>query len=119
MATLAAFRVRYPAFAAVDDATVDAWLEEGETEVVGWSEVTQDRGAMAYAAHRLAEQGFGTGVIPAGVTSFKSGTFSTSIGDSVAARTGFYASLYGREYMALMRRNFAGPRLAWTPPSHV
>lgn len=120
MASLSDFRARYPAFAAISDGVVDAWLAEGEAETEAWSEATQDRGSMAYAAHRMAEQGLGTGAAaPAGVTSFKSGTFSAQVSETVASRTGYSATAYGREFIELARRNFAGPRLAWTPPAHV
>lgn len=114
---LAAFRLRYPAFAAVSDDSVTLWLDEGVLEVAAWATDLQDRGAMLYGAHQLASQGLGTGAIPTGATSFKSGTFSLSLSDSAASRTGFNATIYGREYLALARRQFAGPRLAWTPPA--
>lgn len=113
------FRNRYPGFAAVADASVSLWLDEGALEVAAWPILAQDRAAMLYAAHNLAAQGLGAGAIPAGVTSFKSGTFSATVSDSAAGRTGFASTVYGREYLALARRHFAGPRLAWTPPAHV
>lgn len=113
------FRARYSSFAAVADATVQIWLDEAQTETATWSDATRTRGVMLYAAHRLAEQGLGKGAIPAGVTSFKSGTFSASMSESIAGRTGFDATVYGREYLALARRQFAGPRLAWEPPAYT
>ena len=115
--TIADFRARYPAFAAVADASVTYWLTEGFAEVSAWADADQPRGAMAYAAHKLAEQGNG-GATAQGVTGFKSGTFSASISEAAANRTGFHATIYGREFLDLARRSFAGPRLAWTPP-HV
>jgi hypothetical protein len=115
MATLADFRIRYPAFAAVPDATASYWLDEGVLTVAAWRETDQERGSLAYAAHRLAEQGMGEGAIAQGVTSFKSGTFSASISDSAAMRTGFGATIYGREFLDLARRNFAGPRVVVMP----
>ena len=114
--TLADFRTRYPAFAAVADATVQYWLDEGFAEVAAWREADQPRGALAYAAHKLASQ---TGAAPEGVTSFKSGTFSASLSDTAANRTGFAATIYGREFLDLARRSFGGPRLAWTPYANV
>ncbi|MFN3474080.1 MAG: DUF4054 domain-containing protein [Blastomonas sp.] len=113
------FRARYPAFAALDNAAIQVWLDEGETETATWADDTRARAVMLYAAHKLAEGGQGTGNIAAGVTSFKSGTFSATITDAAASRTGFYATVYGREYLDLMRRNFGGPRLAWQPPAYV
>lgn len=117
--TPAQFRARYPAFDALDDAVIQTWLDEGGTETPTWAEDTRARAVMLYAAHRLAESGQGTGNIAAGVTSFRSGSFSATVTDAAASRTGFAATVYGREYMDLMRRNFGGPRLAWQPPAYV
>lgn len=118
-ALLATFRIRYPAFAAVANATVAAWLDEGVLEVSSWPADQRNRATMLYAAHNLASQGLGAGAIPAGVTSFKSGTFSATVSDGLANRTGFGSTAYGREYLALARRYFGGPRLAWNPPAYV
>jgi hypothetical protein len=114
MATLADFRTRYPAFAAVADATVTYWLGEGDDAVVAWRAADQDKGAMAYAAHKLAEQGL-DGSMVGGVTSFKSGTFSAAVSDAAARRTGLHSTIYGREFIQLARRTFAGPRTAVIP----
>ena len=114
--TLSDFRTRYPAFSAVADATVTYWLDEGVGQVAHWREADQFMGALAYAAHKLAEQGMGTGgAIPAGVTSFKSGTFSAGVSDAQASRTGFHDTVYGRDFLHLARRSFAGPRTAVIP----
>jgi hypothetical protein len=105
---------RYPAFAAVDEDTIDYWLAEAASLCAGWSDDTRARGEMAHAAHRMAELGLGgqAGQVPAGVTGFRSGDFAAQVSDSVAARTGYEATVYGREFRQLQRRNFAGPRLA-------
>lgn len=116
-ATLSDFRQRYPAFASVSDVDVLLWLDEGTSETLTWDATTSDRAAMLYAAHKLAEKGMGAGAIPTGVTSFKSGTFSATVSDSLASATGYDATVYGREFAMLRRRNFAGPRMAWTPPA--
>lgn len=111
---LTAFRTRYPAFAAVPDATVQYWLDEALDAVTAWDTTAQNKGALAYAAHRMAEQGLdGSG--PAGVTSFKSGTFSASVSEAAANRTGLHSTVYGREFITLARANFAGPRTAVIP----
>jgi hypothetical protein len=117
--TLAEFRALYPAFDAVGDATVQAWLDKGETETANWPDANRDDGIMLYTAHRLTTQGLGSGAIPAGVTSFKSGTFSATVSDGLASKTGFAATSYGRDYIDLSKRLFGGPRLAWTPPTSV
>lgn len=117
--TLAEFRVRYPAFDAVADATVQTYLDDGVADTTAWPDDIRSRAVMLLAAHHLAEQGLGTGSVMAGVSSFKSGTFSATLSDGAANRTGLSATIYGREYLALARRYFGGPRLAWTPPAHV
>ncbi|HQS96691.1 MAG: hypothetical protein B7Y38_11475 [Sphingomonadales bacterium 28-56-43] len=113
--TSATLKARYTAFATVADATVTYWLGEAAEDCANWSENLRARGEMALAAHRMAEQGIIAGSIPAGVTSFKSGTFSASVSDGVAARTGYDATVYGREFKQLARALFSGPRLAWMP----
>lgn len=115
--TLAIFRLRYPAFAAVSDGAISYRLFEALTAVGdNWSADLQIPARTAWAAHHLAEQGLGAGAVPQGVTSFKSGTFSATVSDSVAGLTGLEATVYGREFVALRRAAFAGPILAWTPP---
>lgn len=114
--TAANLKARFPAFAAVADASVEYWIDEGDEQTGRWPETGRDKAVMAYAAHRMAEQGMGQGVVPAGVTSFKSGTFSATVSDAVAGLTGFDATVYGREFVSLRRRAFFGPVMAWTPP---
>lgn len=113
--TLSEFRAKYPTFAAVADDTVQAWLNDGDGETSAWPERDRAKAVMLYAAHRLSSAGLGTDAVPAGVTSFKSGTFSASLSENAASRTGWAATTYGREYQRLLRRNFGGPRLAWAP----
>lgn len=108
---------RYPAFTTTAEETIDLWLAEAAIECASWPEDVRARAEMAYAAHRMAELGQGAGAIPAGVTSFRSADFSASVDASVASRTGFEASVYGREFTLLRRRAFAGPRTAWSPPA--
>lgn len=115
--TSADLKARYPAFASADDATVALWLAEAAVDCATFPDVVRARAEMAYAAHRLIEVGAVEGAIPAGVTSFKSGTFSATVADGAAARTGFATTVYGQEFITLRRRAFAGPRLAWTPPA--
>ncbi len=110
-------KVRYPAFVDLDDAPITYWLAEAAEDCALFPETTRARAEMAWTAHRLAEQGLGAGAVPQGVTSFKSGTFSATVSDAVAGLTGFDATVYGREFVALRRAAFAGPRMAWTPPT--
>ena len=117
--TPAALKARYPAFAAVLDATVQYWLTDAERYVdQSWRENDYAPALMSRAAHSMAIGGIltsGSAQLPAGITNFKSGTFSATISDAaVQAQTkGDYgATPYGVEFRALQRRNFAGPRLA-------
>lgn len=111
-------KARYPAFAAVADATVQVWLDDAATFAdASWPDADRRTGVMAHAAHRMAELGIGASSVPLGVTSFKSGTFSATVSDKTASATGLDATVYGREFKTLRDRLFRGPRLAWTPPA--
>lgn len=114
---MALFRLRYPAFASVSDGLISYRLYEA-LDIVGdeWPTAQQVIARTAWAAHKLAEAGSISGAVPAGLTSFKSGTFSATVSDGLASATGFDATVYGREFLAMRRAAFAGPRLAWTPP---
>lgn len=118
--TPANLKTRYPAFASVDDPTVQYWLTDAERFVdETWFEKDYAPGLMAVAAHNMALGGIGSGsgvggLAVKGVTSFRSGSFSANIDASVAqaaSKGGWGATSYGGEFEALRRRNFAGPRL--------
>lgn len=113
---LAAFRLRYAAFSGVSDGVVSYWLADAVSNVgSNWPDDAIEPARLAYAAHMLAEQGLGTNASAQGVTALKSGTFSASVSEKQANRTSFNATIYGREYLRLARRNFGTPVLAWTP----
>lgn len=116
--TICDFHARYPAFASVDNLVVQYWLTDAERFVdTTWREADYAPAIMAAAAHNMAAAGLlsgEAGLALKGVSSFKSGTFSASISDaaaSSAAKGGWGATAYGREFERLMHRNFAGPRL--------
>ena len=117
--TVADLQARYPAFADVADATVQIWLNDAARFVdETWLEDDYQPATMAYAAHSMALLGIGAptgaGALPAGVTRFKSGAMDVTLSDSaasIAARGGLDATVYGREFKLLRRRNFSGPRL--------
>jgi hypothetical protein len=117
--TLSEFRALYPAFDAVADVTVDAWLVKGDTETSTWPDPDRPDAVMLFAAHKMASSGLGTGTVASGVTSFKSGTFSATLSDTAASRTGFESTSYGLDYLALRRRNFVAMTTAWTPPGSI
>lgn len=113
---LALFRLRYPAFVAVSDGLISYRLYESLSAVDdGWPTEAQSEARTAWAAHKMAEQGLGTNASAQGVTAFKSGTFSASVSEAQANRTGFDATIYGREYLDLAKRHFGTPILAWNP----
>lgn len=112
---LAAFRLRFQAFAAVPDETVQYWIDD-QTRLIGdnWPSPDNDVAIITLAAHELASQGLGQGTAPAGVTSFKSGTFSVTMSDKSASATGYSSTIYGRQYLAMCQRLFGGVRLVRT-----
>lgn len=117
---LGLFRLRYPAFANVTDGVIGYWLADALRYVDdSWPEADQDPGRLALSAHLMSQAGVLPSAIPAGVTSFKSGTFSATVSDKFASQQGLMASIYGREFLDLRKRAFAGPRLAWDPPASV
>lgn len=112
---LAVFRARFPAFIAVPDAAVEYWITDSERLVgANWPNPDHDIALVTLAAHELASQGLGQGTAPAGVTSFKSGTFSVTMSDRAASATGYSSTIYGRQYLAMCQRIFGGIRLVRT-----
>lgn len=110
---------RYPAFASVAIGTIRMWLTDAERFVdESWPEGDYAAALMSYAAHSMALLGLGASsgaaAIPAGVTRFRSGAMDVSISESAAsaqANGGLDATVYGREFKLLRRRNFGGPRV--------
>jgi hypothetical protein len=115
--------IRYPAFADVDTATIAFWLKDAERFVTtAWSEGDYAAGLMSLAAHNMALNGLGKDSsalagVPAGVTALKSGSLAINMTPEAAnARLagGFGASIYGGEYVSLLKRNRGGPLVADT-----
>lgn len=112
--TASDLQTRYPAFAAVADATVDYWIADAQRVVAtSWAEADYAPGLMALAAHNMALQGLGSagGAIPAGVTRFKSGSMEVAFSDAAAsaqASGGLGATRYGIEFRTMLRRNSGG-----------
>lgn len=117
---LADFRLRYPAFANIDDGQIAYWLAKAGVEVGGnWPSAAIFPAKTALAAHRMVETGALKSAVAAGLTSFRSGDFAATVDSAVAARTGFAATIYGREFARLRRIHFGGPIPAWTPPANT
>jgi hypothetical protein len=116
----ATLRLRYPAFAAVSDATIQYWLTDAERIVTAeWGD-DEEPASFALAAHHMATNRVAglvqdaSAMIPAGVTSFRSAAFSADVSVAAANRTilgGYSSTSYGIEFAAMQRRNFGGPRL--------
>jgi len=115
--------LRYPAFAGVDPATIQYWLTDAERSIdTSWSEGDYAAALMSLAAHNMALAGLGTDSaglagIPAGVTRMKSGSFELGLTEAAAnARStgSLAATRYGQEYVLLLLRNRAGPRVTDT-----
>ncbi len=119
-ATAASLKATFPRFAAVADATVDAWLDRARRSVdQSWTEGDYTYAQELLAAHYMTLEGLGTGteseLNAQGLGDFKSvrsGSFSFTRGDSAdSSATGALGSTaYGRQWYALARANRGGPR---------
>jgi len=121
--TAAAFKLRYRAFASVDDALVDLVIAEGVGAVnEDWVLADQQPGVLAYAAHLLTLDGYG-GIEAGGATidvagpvsAVQVGDVKTTFSDQSQVRYtlrtvsegGLPDTAYGRHYLDLRRRNVA------------
>src|SRR5688572_2133186 len=124
---LADFQAKYVAFTTLTETPYAAWATEAEADITDIYGDQQQRATELLTAHYLALQGIGNGqelgaIAVSGVTSFRSGTFSATISDSVAssrAKGGLSATIYGQQLLRIRRGLFGGPRLAWDPPASV
>lgn len=111
------FKVLYPAFVPVADATVHAWLDKAPVDE-SWFEGDYDAAIMAWTAHQLVMGGIGGGDIAvaaaAGLSRLKSGTLDVSFsgGSSGGSGSGYGSTSYGRLWLELLARNKGGPRIA-------
>lgn len=118
--TAADLKLREPAFALVDDTTVEYWLADAQTIVAtDWIEADYAPAIIAKACHEMAVRGLGastTGAaaLPAGVNRFRSADMDVSISDSVASKSaadGYCSTRYGEDFSRYLRRNVGGARL--------
>jgi hypothetical protein len=111
--TPAEFKVRFPDFAAVADAVVQAALDEAALQVDGsWAGEADIRlGRLLLAAHVLTLDGQGSGAEAAAVAGggfrrMKSGQLELERRDDAGAEPGTLGSTgYGRRFLELMQRN--------------
>lgn len=116
---VAALKMRYPAFAAVDDATIAYWLADaaGGSDA-SWIEGDQQPALLSLAAHRMSVAKVAgiagndvSGFAAAGVTDFQSGSFRARFSDEaikVAVAGGLASTPYGLEYAELLQKNKGG-----------
>jgi len=120
--TAADLKARYPAFAAVADATVDIHIADAATNGVdtSWIEADYSAAICALAAHTMALLGIGEATeaesyARQGVTALRTGNFSASFSDkrvAAASGGGYDATPYGQAYKRLLRKSKGGPQVA-------
>jgi len=121
-------KLRYPAFTGLDDDTIWYWLEDaGRFVDQTWSEGDYAPALIAVAAHNMLDAGVPgiagsdmAGLLAAGVTDFKSGTFQARLSDEAVKQAiagGYESTRPGQEYLRLLARNKGGPRV--TAPGHL
>lgn len=116
---VATLKMRYPAFSAVADETVEYWLTDAQRYVAtSWSEGDYAPGLIAIACHEMighkvagVADGELQALLAAGVTDFQSGGregFRVSFSDAAikdALSSEYAATVPGQEYTRLLRRN--------------
>lgn len=120
--TASELKIRYPAFASVDEDTVDFWIDDAQRIVTeGWIEDDYAPAILSHAAYQMALNGLGAGggavgnLAAMGVTDFRSASMSVSFDAatiSTASKGGYGANRYGNEFAVFLRRNRGGPMLA-------
>jgi hypothetical protein len=116
---LVTFMAAYPAFPTLTEPAYDYWAGKAEGEVGEAFGDQQQDATELLTAHKLALNGIGlapgTSMLTAtGATSFKSGTFSATVSDSVVAQRakgGYSATVYGQQFKAIQAKLFGGPVL--------
>jgi len=111
-----ALQARFPAFADVADATVDAALERARRQVDStWLEDDRAEAEMLLAAHELTLDGLGTGADAkanangaAGFKVMKSADLTLERFDTQSGGDLLSTTLYGQRFKALRRRSHPG-----------
>ncbi len=120
--TPATFKLRFPEFAAVSVDLIQLVLQEAFDEVGDtWLERDRARAQMLLTAHKLTMEGepgrsvsgqgsAGTGAVrrrKVGDVEVEFATPGSVVGGFAA--TGYTATVYGQEYLALLKKNFPSP----------
>ncbi len=112
----------FPAFAAVEAARIQFWLDRAARVVdESWSAEDFGFATMLHAAHEMVLNGLGSGAEAeaaaggaSGFRALRSGALALerfAVGED-AGGPGYGATQYGRQFLPLLRRNRGGPRLA-------
>jgi len=117
--TLAQFIATFPAFITLTQEQYDIYVTRAETRAAVCLGEFYQEGVEYLTAHLLSRNAIGIDpgmalLASTGATSFKSGTFSAAISESVAssrAKGGYQATPYGQQYAELLREHCGGPRL--------
>lgn len=117
--SLASFKALYPAFAALTEEPYAAYATKAEQRVGENFGDDQQDATELLTAHLLSINGVGASGAAAalagtGATSFKSGTFSATLSESVIAmraKGGYGCTSYGQQFKDILRRRFGGPML--------
>ncbi|WP_107341704.1 DUF4054 domain-containing protein [Agrobacterium pusense] len=117
--TPATFKARYPEFTPVSDVLIQLMLNEAFDEVGDtWLERDRARAQMLLVAHRLTLEGepdrTTSGSGSAGIGAIKRDKvgdsetefFGVSGSDGSNSAAGYSLTAYGREFLALLRKNF-------------
>ncbi|MGV4796133.1 DUF4054 domain-containing protein [Rhizobium sp. F40D2] len=113
------FKARYPEFTTVSDTLIQLVLDEAISDVGDtWEEKDRARAQMLLAAHKLTMEGepgrtatgqssAGTGFVKRRKVGDVETEFATPGGSSGSgAASGYGATIYGQEFLALLRKNF-------------
>jgi len=113
--TPADLKTYIPAFADVADATIQLYLDGAQVDT-SWIEADYQPAIMLWAAWAMTDSGIGTGgelgaAVASGVASLKSGTLSVTFSSAATDAEGYETNGYGKRFLALYRKNRAGPRV--------
>ena len=123
--TSSEFKARYPAFTAVDGGVVDEVLAEAAGRVGDdWIQADQRPAMMAWTAHALTMEGFGSPSVAVGGSSMQVAgeVDAIQVGDTQVSFKGrtrsniavtakdnpLFETPYGRRFWEIMRRNSPG-----------
>ena len=100
------FKFRFPELAGRGDGYINIMLTEAKAEIGDtWAEADRDLAANFLAAHKMTTQGTNT-VGRGELKRRKVGDVETEYAGNGTGRTGYATTVYGQEYLKILRRNF-------------